>query len=174
MNWTEVLQSEVKGAYKATEGLLDLVDDSTLDWKPSTGDNWMTTGQLVMHITNACGFCFRGFVTGDWGMPEGVDLAEMPAEEMLLPAEKMPTLSSVAEAKRLLAEDKQLALDMLVQTGEEALANTTASAPWDPRELVLGYRLLQMVGHLNQHKAQLFYYLKLQGQPVNTGHLWGM
>jgi hypothetical protein len=24
------------------------------------------------------------------------------------------------------------------------------------------------------HAGQLFYYLKLQGKPVNTGHLWGM
>jgi hypothetical protein len=31
-----------------------------------------------------------------------------------------------------------------------------------------------MVGHLNQHKGQLFYYLKLQGKDVNTMHLWGM
>jgi hypothetical protein len=31
-----------------------------------------------------------------------------------------------------------------------------------------------MVEHLAQHKGQLFYYFKLQGKPVNTGHLWGM
>jgi len=31
-----------------------------------------------------------------------------------------------------------------------------------------------MIGHLATHKAQLFYYLKLQGKPVNTGHLWGV
>jgi hypothetical protein len=31
-----------------------------------------------------------------------------------------------------------------------------------------------MLGHLTQHKGQLFYYLKLQGKPVNTGDLWGM
>jgi hypothetical protein len=39
--------------------------------------------------------------------------------------------------------------------------------------MILGQRLLQMVAHLAQHKAQLFYYLKLQGKPVHTGHLWG-
>lgn len=174
MNWTELLGSEAEAAYKATEGLIDMLEDSTLDWKPSTGDNWMTTGQLLKHITTACGFCFRGFVTGDWGMPEGVDVGEMSPEEMLPPAEKMPTVSSVEEAKKLFAEDKQLALDILAQTGEEKLANTTASAPWDPSELALGHRLLQMVEHLNQHKSQLFYYLKMQGKPVHTGNLWGM
>jgi len=38
----------------------------------------------------------------------------------------------------------------------------------------LGHRLLGMVGHLELHKAQLFYYLKLQGKPVNTMHMYGM
>ena len=31
-----------------------------------------------------------------------------------------------------------------------------------------------MAEHLAQHKAQLFYYLKLQGKDVNTMHLYGM
>jgi len=30
-----------------------------------------------------------------------------------------------------------------------------------------------MIQHLNQHKGQLFYYLKLQGKPVSTPDLWG-
>ncbi len=30
-----------------------------------------------------------------------------------------------------------------------------------------------MIEHLKQHKGQLFYYLKLQGKPVNTSDLWG-
>jgi len=38
----------------------------------------------------------------------------------------------------------------------------------------LGKHLLQMVQHLVQHKTQLYYYLKLMGRPVNTGHLYGM
>lgn len=106
-------------------------------------------------------------------MPEGVDLSELPPEEMLPPAEKLPALDSVADAKRLLAEDKAVALEMIEQSGEVDLASKKVSAPWDPREIALGKQLLQMIGHLEQHKAQLFYYLKLQGKPVNTGHLWG-
>ena len=46
MNWTELLTSEIESAYRATDGLLDLVDEDNLDWKPSEGSNWMTTGQL--------------------------------------------------------------------------------------------------------------------------------
>jgi uncharacterized damage-inducible protein DinB len=92
----------------------------------------------------------------------------------LPPAEKLPTVESVAEAVRLLRQDQQAALEILATCSEDALANQTAPAPWDPTPIVLGRRLLQMVEHLNQHKGQLFYYLKLQGKPVGTTDLWGM
>ncbi|MBN2443156.1 MAG: hypothetical protein JXJ04_17480 [Spirochaetales bacterium] len=57
---------------------------------------------------------------------------------------------------------------------EDDPTNKPAAAPRDSKKLILGYRLLQMVDHLKQHKSQLFSYLKLQGKPVNTGDLWGM
>jgi hypothetical protein len=81
---------------------------------------------------------------------------------------------SVDEAKRLLAEDKVLALQMIDQAGEKDLAGHEIAAPWAPGvRLPLGQQLLQMVQHLDRHKSQLFYYLKLQGKPVNTKDLWG-
>ena len=172
MNWTELLKSEIDRAYQVTENLMDLVEEDRRDWKPAAGSNWMTTGQLLMHLPSACGAAIRGFVTGDWGMPEGVDPSEMPPDEMIPPAERLPAAESVAEAKKLLAEDKQLALDMLATCSEERLGSEPAPAPWDPTPMLLGHRLLQMVQHLVQHKGQLYYYLKLQGKPVNTGHLW--
>lgn len=174
MDWTELLKSEVETTYKATEGLLDLVDEGQLDWKPSTGSNWMTTGQLLHHLTDACGAPFRGFVTGEWGMPGGVSPDGMSDDEMLPSAEHLPVLDSVDRARKLLAADKRLALDMLAACSEERLSTEGTTAPWDPTEMILGYRLLNMVEHLKSHKAQLFYYLKLQGVPVHTGHLWGM
>ena len=174
MNWTELLKKEIEQGYQVTERLMDLVADKELNWKPSTGTNWMTMGQLLMHITGSCGACCRGFVTGDWGMPEGMDASNMSPEDMLPPAEKLPFVTSVAEAKKLLAEDKKVALEMLTKSGERDLVDRKVKAPWDLTEKMLGSCLLEMVGHLNLHKAQLFYYLKLQGKPVNTGHLWGM
>lgn len=174
MNWIELLKSEIENTYKVTDGLLDLVDDESLDWKPSMENNWMTMDQLLMHITFACGAPMRGFVTGEWGLPEGIDIKDLSPEEMLPPTEKMPTVGSVMEAKELLAKDKQLALDMLAECDEDMLANKTVRAPWNPTDIILGYHLLQMVAHLSQHKSQLFYYLKLQGKPVNTSNLWGM
>ena len=174
MSWTQLLTRELESNYPIADQLFDLVKDNELAWKPATGSNWMTTGQLLMHVATACGTCFRGFITGDWGMPEGMDVSEMSPEDMLPPAEKLPTVTSVAEAKTMLAADKKLAFEMLKKVSESDLENLKARAPWDTSDKILGHRLLEMIGHLVQHKGQLYYYLKLQGKPVNTGHLWGM
>jgi uncharacterized damage-inducible protein DinB len=173
MNWTELLKGNIEYTYGVTQKLLDLVDDDKLNWKPATGSNWMTMGQLLKHVTDACGASCKGFVTGDWGMPAGMDPSSMPADQMLPPAEKLPSIASVAEAKKLLEQDKKLALAMLAEAGEDNLANKIATAPWDRMQMPLGQRIFQMIAHLNQHKGQLFYYLKLQGKPVNTMNLWG-
>jgi hypothetical protein len=175
MKWTELLEAGIEGAYPVANALMAKVSDSELGWKPATGQNWMTVGQLLMHMTTACGFCFRGFVTGDWGMPPGVDMKDLPPEDMLPPAEKMPAVESVAEARQKLAEDKAVALAMIAQAGEDDLDGKMIAAPWDPSGAVkpLGQHLLGMIVHLDAHKSQLFYYLKLMGKPVNTHDLWG-
>ena len=174
MNWTELLKTEIESTYTATARLLDKVDPATLNWKPESGSNWMSVGQLLKHITNACGGGCKGFVTGDWGLPPGIKFEDIPPEEMLPPADKLPTIESVEQAKKLLAEDKALALQMIDQTSEEDLVNRKLAAPWAPgSEHPLGWHLHQMIQHLDRHKAQLFYYLKLQGKPVNTPDLWG-
>lgn len=173
MSWHGLLEREMESTYKVAVGLIGMVDDDKLDWKPETGNNWMTTGQLLKHITESCGMAFKGFVADDWGLPEGLDLSEMKPEEMIPPAEKMPTLGSVAEAKQLLAADKVTAKEMLGRCTDEELSTEPAPAPWDQSQMILGHRLLQMVDHLKIHMAQLFYYLKLQGKEVNSQHLWG-
>jgi hypothetical protein len=167
MNWTELIKEEMESAYSGSDKLIAKATDSMLSWKPATGSNWMTTGQLLMHLSSACGSICKGFITGDWGMPHGSE------EEGLPTAEKYPTVKSVAEARELLQQDKKIAFDALAKTNEQDLANKPSTAPWDPTPLVLGQRVLQMIEHLRTHKSQLFYYLKLQGVPVNTGDLWG-
>jgi uncharacterized damage-inducible protein DinB len=152
-----------------------MVKDEELDWKPSDGDNWMTVGQLLKHLTEACGMCCKGFATGDWGLPEGMTFADMPKEEMMPPAEKMATVDSVAQAREALAADRKTALAMVAQAGEADLEGKSLSAPWDDGvDKTLGRHMMEMVNHLALHKAQLFYYLKLMGRPVNTMSLWAV
>jgi hypothetical protein len=62
---------------------------------------------------------------------------------------------------------------MVAMCSDESLDTTMVAAPWSPEKKPLGYNLLDMVEHLKTHRSQLFYYLKLQGKPVHTGHLWG-
>ena len=178
MNWTQLLENEVETTYHATDGLMKLVKKDDLGWKPKTGKNWMTTGQLLDHLTNACGWCIGAFASGNWNTPEAPKKKGAKEPKMtelgMLAAESLPTVKTVAEARKKLAADKQVALDTVAKVGEAGLQNTMAPAPWDPTQKCLGKHFLEMTSHLSQHKAQLFYYLKLQGKPVNTGHLWGM
>ena len=173
MNLTDMLKAEAESAYRATEGLIKLVDADKLDWKPGTGDNWMTTGQLLRHLPTACGMCIKGFVTGDWGSPAETG-GETGADDMMPTAKTMPTVKSVDEALKLLADDKAVALNMITEASEDALLNKKSAAPWGGPEQTLGHHLNQMIGHLSTHKAQLFYYLKQQGKPVNTMTMWGL
>ncbi len=172
MDWTQLIRLEMEGVYKNADHLMSMCDDGRLGWKPSPENNWMTLGQLLNHVSEACGMAIKGFVTGDWGLPPGTSLSDLKPEDMLPPAEKMPAIASVAEARRKLAEDRKTGFECLAQAGEEALATRVMAAPWDPTEKLLGQHLLAMVDHLKIHRAQLFYYLKLLGKPVNTMDLW--
>ena len=171
--WRNLLTGAFEYNYAVADKLIDMVSDKELSWKPATGSNWMTVGQLLYHITEACGMCCKGFVTGDWGMPADFDPSKMSESDMLPSAEKMKTVTTVAEAKSMLKADKLVAFEMLGLVSDDQLANQIAKAPWDQMEMPLGQRMLEMATHLQQHKGQLFYYLKLQGKPVNTMNLWG-
>lgn len=54
MNWAQFLNREIETIYGTADKLMGQVDPGSLDWKPATGSNWMTVGQLLQHLTNAC------------------------------------------------------------------------------------------------------------------------
>jgi hypothetical protein len=173
MNWTQLLEGKIEKAYSTTTKLLEKVDPEALDWKPASGSNWMTVGQLLRHIGESCGAGCRAFVTGEWPLPEGKTWETLSAEVVFPPAEMLPSIESVGEAERLLGADKRIALQIIAQAGENGL-DAEVEAPWAPgKPLPLGRHLLQMIEHLERHETQLFYYLKLQGKPLNTIDLWG-
>ncbi len=174
MTLVEILQQEADHMYRVTECLFRRVESDALAWKPPIGQNWMTTGQLLMHCTVACGTSLRGFITGDWGLPEGVRYEDLKPEEVLPPASKLPAVDTVEQALELLERDRQLALAQLAGLDEAKLLADRSPAPWGGQPLTLFQHLLNMIGHLGQHKGQLFYYLKLRGQDVDTVDLWGM
>ena len=61
MNWTELLKGAIEYNYAVTDQLIAQVEDGELDWKPATGRNWMSVGQLLRHICDASGGGFKGF-----------------------------------------------------------------------------------------------------------------
>ncbi|MFT7619117.1 MAG: hypothetical protein ACI97A_002766 [Planctomycetota bacterium] len=172
MNWTELLNTQAKVAYRVVDSMTEKIDESTLGWRPESGENWMTVGQLLEHIKIACGAVMLGFATQDWSalMPDG----DMTPNEAMPTAESQPTCESLAEFKTAIEKDRELAIRLIEETSEEDLSNKKTSAPWNPEERVLGAQFLECIEHLNSHKAQLFYYLKLQGVSVDTRDLWGV
>ena len=171
MDWTGLLEREIRYTYDAADTLMGLVDESMLDWKPPVPEGaettgWMTVGELLQHMTGACGMLCKAFAENDWSFMQPV-----PAEGSAQPP--MPSVGTVAEARKALAADRALALETIRKAGDDRMANERVKAPWEV-EGTLGEQFLDMVKHLGQHKGQLFYYLKLLGKPVHTGHLWGM
>ena len=96
MSWKDALIEQTKAAYNATEGLLGMLDDEDLSWQPASGENWMSVGQLLEHLAESCGMLMRFFVTDAWDL----------SDNGMLPAEKMPTIGSLTEARERLARDR--------------------------------------------------------------------
>lgn len=170
MSLSEILQQDAATMYRAAAGLFDRVDD--LDWKPATGENWLTTRQLLRHTAEACGHTMKGFLTGEWGMDTDTSPEDAPAEGMLPPAESYPAVDSLEEARERLAEDRETCMELLSELSDERLLGERSAPPWGGPERTLLQHLQECIWHLGQHKGQLFYYLKLQGKDVNTMDLW--
>jgi len=174
MTLTDVLLHEAERAYDITEELFLHVSANELSWKPATGSNWMTLGQLMMHCANfGCGKGVRGFVRGDWGMGGNAKREVKKPVVHRPPATALPSVASVQEALDLLAEDRRIALKYISEANEKSFLTMSPLPPWGGSRLSLFQYLLHMIDHLNQHKGQLFYYLKLMGKNVTTSDLWG-
>ena len=169
-----ILLSDAEATYAITEKLFRQVADSDLSWKPASGKNWMTVGQLLMHCASfGCGKAIQGFVRGDWGLPEGTGVKHSTSQDHVPPAAALPSVISVKQALELLAKDRSLAMGCIAEADEGVLLGRKLAAPWGGPEFSLFQHLLHMIAHLAQHKGQLFYYLKLMGKDLNTADLWG-
>jgi uncharacterized damage-inducible protein DinB len=173
MNLSELLKTLAESAYQTADGLLDMIEDEDLGWKPSQGTNWWTVGQLLRHMTVSCGIWCKGFLDGTWDDPGDVDYGQTPEGQSLPPASAYRSVDSVAAARDALAADRATAFQVLNRVSEEDLATKKVAAPWNPTPRELVACLLDMIRHLESHRTQLFTYLKLMGKPVHTGHLWG-
>ena len=175
MTLKDILMNEAEKVYVITRNLFVLVSNNELQWTPASGKSWMTVGQLLMHCASfGCGKAVQGFIKGDWGLPEGTNMDDLNAEDHVPPQTALPGVKNIEEAIELLEEDRNLTISCISDVDESELLNRSLTAPWGGEKLTLFQHLLQMIAHLNQHKGQLFYYLKLMGKNVTTKDLWGI
>jgi hypothetical protein len=143
------------------EKLIGMVPADKLDWKP--GPTFMTTGQVICHLSDGVGGGLETLLSGKWPSME-----EMEAGMTL---EKMPSCT-VQEALGKLENDKNALHAALDAISEEDFTNRVVSVPWGWKTK-FEIMSVAFLGHFNNHKMQLFTYLKLLGLPVNTQSLYG-
>jgi hypothetical protein len=151
----------VMNSIQPAEKLIGMVPADKLNWKP--GPTFMSMGQVVCHLSEGLGGGFEMLLSGKWPPPEEME-AGMKLENM--------ASCGVQEALKRLDKDKKVLESALEGISEADFTNRVVSVPWGwkGKVEVMGVSFL---GHFNNHKMQLFTYLKLLGLPVNTETLYG-
>ncbi len=149
-------------AYRAARTLIGMSPEDRLAWRPA--GNFMTLGQLIYHVGDALGGDLRRLFSGDWPAITPEELDEMM---------KVENRRSCAaeEALARLAEDEAVFEKFLAGISKDEFASKPVSTPWGVQGK-MEPMAVTFLEHFNNHKMQLFLYLKLLGFPVNTGTLY--
>jgi len=62
----------------------------------------------------------------------------------------------------------------LGKISDETFNERKVNVPWMPFPMTLLEYMMQAMEHVSNHRMQLFIWLKLSGEKLNTGHLYGM
>lgn len=154
----------VEGIHKATRGLIQITPDKKLDYKPK--EDLMTIAQILKHLTGSLGESFSMAVNNSW--------PTMSEEEMLPSAEKMPKSNSAAEALKEIDHDWELLKQEFNKITDGEFNQNKINVPWMPYPMTYVEYMMQCMEHLSNHRMQLFIWLKLSGEALNTSHLYGM
>jgi uncharacterized damage-inducible protein DinB len=163
MNRNEYL-AFTEGIYKATRGLIQLTPDDKLDFKPA--EDLMTVAQVLKHVASCLGASLSMALSNSW--------PEMPEDEMMLPTEKIPKSASAAEALEEIDQDWELLQKEMAKITDGEFNQNKINVPWMPMPMTLLEFMMQAREHLSNHRMQLFIWLKLSGEKLHTGHLYGM
>lgn len=153
-----------EGIYKATRGLIQLTPENKLDFKPK--DGLMTIAQVLKHLTTCLGTGLSMAINNSW--------PDITQDEMLPPAEKMPKSNSAAEALKEIDQDWELLKQEIEKITDGEFNQNKINVPWMPFPMTILELMMQSMEHLSNHRMQLFTWLKLSGEELNTGHLYGM
>jgi hypothetical protein len=146
--------------YRPTVKLISLAPAGKLDWKPGQG-NYMNLGQLLHHLSTCPG-----------GLVMAVNNAFPPSEAFQkFVQEDLKNTKTPEVAGRELSRGWDEAKAALSRVSEADFQAKMVAVPWGP-PMPLWRTCLGMAEHWANHKYQLFFYLKLLGQPVNTMTLY--
>jgi hypothetical protein len=149
-------------SYRPAEKMIGMVPADKLEWAP--GPTFMSTGQVLCHLSEGVGGGLDMLVTGKWPtmkeMEEGMKLEKLPS-------------CGVQEALDKLKKDKEILRQVMDGVSEEDFANKVVTVPWG-MTAKMERMTISFLEHFTNHKMQLFTYLKLLGLPVNTETLYGM
>ncbi len=154
----------IEGYYKAARGLVKLTPEDKLDFTPMAGN--MTIAQVLKHVATCLGASLAMALSNNW--------PEVPEEEMLPPVEKMPKSNSVEEALKEIDVDWELLKKEFEKITDGEFNGNKVKVPWMPFPMTLLEYMMQAMEHLSNHRMQLFTWLKLSGEKLHTGHLYGM
>jgi len=152
----------VMGSYGPAEKMIGMVPADKLNWRP--GPTFMSAGQLICHLSDGLGGGIEMLLSNKWPsmeeMGEGMKLENLPS-------------CGTQEALDKLEKDKKTLREALDGVSQKDFTNKVVSVPWGVSAKMepMGIHFLE---HFNNHKMQLFTYLKLLGLPVNTETLYGV
>ncbi len=128
----------------------------------------MTLGELLQHTATAITPMVAMAVTGDMG-------PAMSPEELHAAVANGDFLVAItpAEALKLVQEQKAALSEVLAQVDDHDWRKLSRTMPWGATATISGHAV-GAIDHGAGHRYQLFLYLKLLGQELNTAHLYGM
>lgn len=154
----------VEGIYKATRGLIQLSPEDKFNYQPM--EAVFTVDQVIKHCVSSLGSMASMAIHNSW--------PKMSEEDMLPPAEKAPKVNSIKEALAEIDQDWQQMKDELEKITDEEFNTKMTHAPWMPNPVTIAEIMMLALEHLSNHRYQLFIWLKLSGEKLNTMHLYGM
>jgi len=139
----------VMQSIQPTEKLIGMVPADKLNWRP--GPTFMSMGQVLCHLSDGLGGGLESLVSGKWPSMEEMETG--------MKLENMPSCG-VQEALGKLAKDKTILRATLDSMSENDFTNRVVSVPWGWKAKfeIMSVHFLE---HFNNHKMQLFTYLKL-------------
>ena len=146
--------------HRPSAKLISLAPASKPDWKPGPG-NIMSLGQLLHHLSTCPG-----------GLVMAINNAFPPRDVFQkFIQEDLKNTKTPEIAGRELSRGWDEAKAALAGINPTDFQGRMVSVPWAP-PMPMWRTCLGMAEHWLNHKYQLFFYLKLLGEPVNTMTLY--